>query len=120
MKLPHPEQAVVEREKIVDYLLNDRHPDNGGKAAFFENVGFRREEWNVLAAALLMLAQTAEVSQRVLSPHGAKYVIVGPLQAPGGHTAMVLTVWIIDKGLEAARLVTAYPWKARVADGQGT
>lgn len=32
MKLPHAEKATVEREKIVDYLLNATHPDNAGKA----------------------------------------------------------------------------------------
>ena len=32
MKLPNAENAVVEREKIADYLLNPAHPDNGGKA----------------------------------------------------------------------------------------
>ena len=35
MKLPNAERALVEREKIVNYLLNPAHPDNGGKAAFF-------------------------------------------------------------------------------------
>jgi hypothetical protein len=32
--------AVVERHKIVDYLLNSAHPDNGGKTQFFESLGF--------------------------------------------------------------------------------
>jgi len=40
VKLPNPEKAVVERGKVVDYLLNSAHPDNGGKAAFFEGLGF--------------------------------------------------------------------------------
>jgi len=31
--------AIVDRHKIVDYLLNSRHPDNGGKAQFFESLG---------------------------------------------------------------------------------
>ena len=40
MKLPNAEKAVVEREKLADYLLNAAHPDNGGKAAFFEGSDF--------------------------------------------------------------------------------
>ena len=32
--------AVVERHKVVGYLLNSAHPDNGGKARFFESFGF--------------------------------------------------------------------------------
>jgi hypothetical protein len=74
MKLPHADQAVVEREKVVNYLLNTAHPDNGGKAAFFEGLGFRRADWETLAAALLALAGEADVTQSSLSPHGQKYV----------------------------------------------
>jgi hypothetical protein len=39
----------VEREKTEDYLLKAAHPDNGGKAAFFERLGFRRQKWETLA-----------------------------------------------------------------------
>jgi hypothetical protein len=38
MKLPVGTKTDVEREKISDYLLNPAHPENGGKAAFFERM----------------------------------------------------------------------------------
>ena len=41
VNLPNAHKAIVERDKIADYLLNAAHPDNGGKAAFFESLGFR-------------------------------------------------------------------------------
>ena len=112
MKLPNPDKLVVEREKIADYLLNPAHPDNGGKARFFEELGFRRKEWETLAAALRTLAQTADVANSAESPHGRKYVILGRIESPGGKAARVQTVWIVDTGLDFARLVTAYPRKA--------
>lgn len=31
---------LIERAKIVEYLLDASHPDNGGKAAFFLGWGF--------------------------------------------------------------------------------
>jgi hypothetical protein len=111
MKLPNSDKLVVEREKIADYLLNPAHPDNGGKAEFFAKLGFRREEWEVLAAALRVLAQTAEVTSHAKSSHGRKYVIVGPIESPTGRPVAVKTIWIVDKGLDGARLVTAYPHK---------
>lgn len=43
MKLPNAIQAAVTREKIADYLFNPAHPDNGGKADFFKQLGFHRE-----------------------------------------------------------------------------
>jgi hypothetical protein len=102
----------VEREKIEDYLLNAAHPDNGGKATFFEGLGFRREKWEALAKAFQRMATEAEIAQSLDSPHGRKYVIFGQVESPGGESARVQTIWIVDAGQEVARLVTAYPRKA--------
>ena len=112
MKLPNPEKAVVELEKVANYLLNAAHPDNGGKAAFFEELGFRRADPETLAKALQKLAHQAEVTQTATSPHGQKYVMVGQIKSPVGKAADVQTIWIVDKGMDVARLVTAYPHKA--------
>jgi len=68
--LPNAKKAIVERGKIADYLLDAAHPDNGGKAAFFESLGFHRVEPEVLATALQNLAREAEVAQASVSPHG--------------------------------------------------
>jgi len=111
MKLPNADKAVVERKKITDYLLNPAHPDNGGKAAFFEGLGFRRREWKTLAKALQALAMRTEVTTSTESPHGRKYVIIGRVASPSGNAAVVQTIWIVDKGQDVARLVTAYPRK---------
>ncbi len=77
---------------------------------------FRRREtlWRdkTAAKALQMAATRAETTQSMESPHGRKYVIVGQIESPGGKSAMVQTIWIVDTGLEVARLVTAYPRKA--------
>ena len=112
VKLPNAEKAIVGRNKIADYLLNPAHPDNGGKAVFFEELGFRRAEPETLAKALRELARQAEVTRIATSPHGRKYVIVGQIKSPIGKAADVQTIWIVDEGLDKARLVTAYPDKA--------
>jgi hypothetical protein len=57
-------------------LLNPAHPDNGGKAEFFHSLGFRREEWEVLAGAFRGLATTTEVAERLESAHGLKLLKV--------------------------------------------
>ena len=109
MKLPNAENAVVEREKITDYLLNAAHPDNGGKAPFFLSHGFRPEHWQTLATAFLRLAETTEVHKSVASAYGQKYIVDGSLETSDGKTPLVRTVWIVDSGLTTPRLVTAYP-----------
>ncbi len=112
MKLPNADKAIVERAKVADYLLNAAHPDNGGKAEFFIQLGFRREQWKILATALKTLAVESDVTTTADSPHGRKFVMTGQIQSPGGKTPLVQSIWIVDKGLEAARLATAYPRKA--------
>ena len=46
-------------------------------------------------------------------PHADKamteYVPLGRLETPTRKTPWVRTIWIIDRGQEAPRLVTAYP-----------
>ena len=111
MKLPNAENAVVERAKVTDYLLDSNHPDNGGKAEFFLQFGFRRIDWQALASAFLKLARTAEVSRMSNSTHGQKYVVAGRIETPVGRPVFVQTIWIVDNGEKTARLITAYPFQ---------
>jgi hypothetical protein len=60
---------------------------------------------------LKKLAESNDVKNATESPHGQKYVILGRIQSPSGKTPLVQTIWIMDKGLDAARLVSAYPHK---------
>ncbi len=109
MKLPNANQAVVEREKVAEYLLNPAHPDNAGKAAFFVSLGFRRDDSPALAEALRKLAATTDVAKSMATAHGIKYILDGLMETPSGRTPVVRTVWIVDRGLDRPRLVTAYP-----------
>ncbi len=109
MKLPNSHNAVVDAEKITGYLLNPEHSDNGGKARFFFGLGFRREEFQALAAAFRKLAGAGLVVKSMETSHGCKYIIDGRIVSPSGKNPAVRTVWIVDRGLESPRLVTAYP-----------
>jgi hypothetical protein len=109
MKLPNATRGFVEQEKIVRYLLDPAHPDNAGKAQFFFALGFTCSEWIDFAKALRILAQTSEVRSSMESAHGWKYVVDGHLETPSGKKPMVRTIWIVDRGMETPRLVTAYP-----------
>jgi hypothetical protein len=111
VQLRNANLAVVERHKLVEYLLNAAHPDNGGKAQFFESLGFTSENPELLVGVLQAVAQTGEVVEMVESTHGEKYVVDGRVssQTDKNRHRMVRTVWIIDRGAETPRLVTAYP-----------
>jgi hypothetical protein len=110
MLLPNAPLAVVDRAKITDYLLNPAHPDNGGKAAFFIAIGFSTGHPELLADAFLALVARTSASVVVESDHGRKYVVDGPIDTPSGTRPWVRTIWIIDRGADVPRLVTAYPY----------
>ena len=50
-----------------------------------------------------------EGSKSMETAHGIKYILDGGLEAPGGKAPVVRTIWIVDRGLDRPRLVTAYP-----------
>ena len=81
MKLRNAHLAVVERQKVVEYLLNAAHPDNSGKARFFESLAFSIEEPEHLIAALRAVAENGDVVESAHSIHGEKYVVEGWLSA---------------------------------------
>lgn len=107
MKLPNYKNAVVAEAKITLYLLSDEN--SGGKAAFFSNVGFSLEQWEILRTALLDHAAVHEVARLKHNMHGMKYIIDGKLSTPDGRNPQVRSVWIVENGQTVARFVTAYP-----------
>ncbi len=111
MLLPNLEKAYILRKKLEFYLLSEVHTVGKSKAKFFRNIGFNETNIGDLEQSLLKIGRTREVNEMVLSLHGTKYVIDGPLQAPSGRFLSVRTIWIIDPGSAAPRFVTAYPLK---------
>jgi len=102
----------VEREKIVDYLLNPLHRFGASKARFFSQFGFKPEAWEALATALQKHGQKHEVSRMKETGFGPRFEVEGELEAPDGRRPRVRTVWQLDQGQIAPRLITAYPLDA--------
>ena len=107
MKLPNLENVLVEESKITAYLLSEEN--SGGKATFFMAFGFTIDEWQRLRDALIQHAATHEIKRSAETRHGVKYIIEGDMQTPDGRSPQVRSVWIVDTGKDASRLVTAYP-----------
>ena len=107
--MPNGENAYVPPSKLVAYLLSEAHPIGKSKARLFRSAGFNEDNVALLKEGLLAIAQSEEVGTVIESAHGVKYIIEGRIQTPAGGNIGVRTVWIIDKGLERPRFVTAYP-----------
>ena len=106
MQLPYLQNALVEEQKVTQYLLSEERSE--GKAAFFAAFGFTPAQWELLRDALLAHAGSYEVARAVSNLYGAKYIIEGILQSPDGRNPNVRSVWIIEAGSFTPRLVTAY------------
>jgi len=108
MPIPDAKRAVATPEKVRDYLLNLDHPDGASKAVWFHSLGYIRDNWQVLAADLLVIARDCEHFDTQRSTYGVKYMAVGTVGRAGHRPGNVLTVWVVEND-DPPRLVTAYP-----------
>jgi hypothetical protein len=107
MPIPFSTDLRVDRQKVIDYLLNPSK--SRGKAEFFLRFGFRVDAWETMAAALKNHARIKQVVSVVDSEFGKRYSVDGTLETPSGRQPQVRTVWIQDAGANELRLITAHP-----------
>ena len=108
MYLFNPEKVRIDESEILDYLLNPFHPSGRIKARFFLSFGFSKESWQELMISLKNQAKTGRIKNTEESDFGMKYIIEGSMDSPDGRNPEIITVWIIEKGGNIPRLITAY------------
>ena len=108
-RLPNADRALVEPEKLTDYLLSLAHRDGMGKAKFFMQFGFSRAQFAKLQSSLQKHAVTQPVAEVKTTEHGVKYILECSVQSPDGRNPCIRSVWIVDAGKTVPRLVTAFP-----------
>jgi len=109
LKLTNNSLAYIPSGKLTAYLLSETHSVGKSKAKLFRSVGYNELNVSLLKEGLLSIAHTEDILDTQSSEHGVKYVIEGMLQTPAGGTLKIRTVWIIDRGQDRPRFVTAYP-----------
>jgi hypothetical protein len=109
MRLPRAQEAIVDPEKVRDYLLSPRHATGRQKARFFARLGYVQANWRRLRADLCQLAREHDVTTGRPSVFGSKYELRATLIGPSGRSAEIVAIWIVLKGEEFPRLVTAFP-----------
>ena len=109
MDLPNRHLAFVPVEKITHYLLNVNHRRGWGKAQEFRKRGYNESNIDTMISDLIGVAQSQPVSEVEHTQFGTKYVIYGVIQPPIGGGLLILSVWQIDHGNNAPRLLSAYP-----------
>ena len=106
--IPNYRLAYCEANKVRDFILTPEHDDNKGRAVVFFALGYNKAHWEALANDLCSQLLPHVDAVEVPDIYGRRFIVEGPLEGPSG-TAIVRTVWLVDIGQDAPRLVTAYP-----------
>jgi hypothetical protein len=108
MKLPNGDRAIIDEEKVLNYVLDPLHREGRHHAALFQRLlGIERADWLALVTALRSAARDGDAIAGKVSPFGTKYEVRFPMTGPQG-TRIILSVWMIRTGEADPRLVTAY------------
>ena len=113
MRIPNADRAVIDAVKLHGYLLSRSHPVGRFKAAFFHALGYSSEGWRQLDADLRSQHLPRDATLESQTAYGQKYSIRATLVAPSGSSADVVSVWVVRRGEELPRFVTAYPEAGR-------
>lgn len=105
--------AYIDPRKLRDYALNINHDSGRFKAAFFAQMGYDAENWQLLERDIREQHLTTGAERGSASSFGIKYNIIAPLVGPNGESRWVTTVWIFRAGEAFADLVTIEPAKRR-------
>lgn len=107
MKLPHPERAVVDLDKLRNYCLNSQHPRGRHKArVFMASLGLNRDHAEE-RQALLAAAADQEAIPTERDEYGDRYVLDFVHSGPAGQ-ATIRSSWIVRPGENFPRLTSCY------------
>jgi hypothetical protein len=95
--LPGAERASIPTDKLVRYALDQTHPRGRHKARVFSSaLGITATDWRYLHEQILQALPTAPVRSTRITPFGAAYEVVVPIDGLNGATLPVVTTWIVE------------------------
>ena len=108
MKLPNPENAVIDNRKLAGYCLNPNHSEGKHKARVFKSaLDMDLDNIEILKSALLKAVKENDAVLDRENNYGKKYIIDFPLTHQN-KTAIIHSVWIVRNNENYPRLVTCY------------
>lgn len=109
--MPNRAKAQTPLEKFTSYSLNERNPNNKGKAeAYRRALGYTRENARDLRDKIHTAVTSGQVKPYEVSQseYGTKFKYRIPVTGPNGKTKNVIAVYQIDKGDFIPRMITNY------------
>jgi hypothetical protein len=108
VKLPNPERAVVDIQKLRDYCLNPEHRRGCHKARVFaSSLGLTAADASYLRKALLVAARENDAVPAEADEYGKRYVVDFMASGPAGKAA-VRGSWIVRRGEDFPRLTSCF------------
>ena len=108
MKLPNPENAIIDNRKLAGYCLNPNHSEGKHKARVFKSaLNLDLDNIEILISALLKAVTENDAVLDRENNYGKKYIIDFPLTHQN-KTAIIHSVWIVRNNENYPRLVTCY------------
>jgi hypothetical protein len=108
VRLPNAEYAVVDLQKLTDYVLNPTHPTGRHKArVFFSVLGLTQADASFLRETILRAVLTREATPEAATEYGERYVVDFEMMNEHG-TATVRSAWMIRLGENFPRLTSCY------------
>ena len=105
MRLPNASTAKIPSAKLKNYLLNPSKDAN--KAKFFQSLGYNMKNAARLQRDIRAKLKTNKALKYETDQYGNTSFQVN-MQLGINKKAIVATAWIIDKGSNIPRFVTAY------------
>jgi hypothetical protein len=106
--LPFAERAVLDRRKVDEYLLAERHPVGRHKARVFRALGYSTATADQLIEDLLAVARNGHVVAISNTGFGLRYIVDAAVTTPAGSAVVIRTCWIIPHRTSTPQFVTAY------------
>ncbi len=107
--LPNANEAYVEEQKILNYLLNLNHEKGKSKAKFFIARGFRVEDLATIHNALVAQGTNNAIVKTTENEYGRRYQVDCNCPTPDDSNPCIRSVWEVKAEDSRPRLITAHP-----------
>lgn len=108
--LPNYRNAVIQREKLKNYLLNPQK--SNGKADFFHSLGYTMKNYKTLERDIREGLKSNSATSYGKNKYGNTAYSVN-MTLVIDNRRDVVTAWQVDSGKKNPRFITAYPAKER-------
>ena len=109
MRIPNHSRAVIQADKLRNYLLDISLKRGKSKAALLLSCGYSPDNWQVLEEDLRQYHLRADVTAVRETVYGTRYEIRALLVTPNGRSLTVRSIWQIDVGMDYPRFITLFP-----------